>query len=65
MKRSPKYSVGCKVAYDGEDGCKCQGVVCRITEVGRECYHYTLKCENGKKCSLYEAKIIDGEKLIE
>ncbi|MBP5723038.1 MAG: hypothetical protein J6X18_05630 [Bacteroidales bacterium] len=65
MKKSPKYSVGCEVAYKSEDGCECQGSVCRITEIGKECFHYTLKCGNGKKCSLYEDKIIDKQELKE
>lgn len=65
MKKCPKYSVGCKVAYNDENGAKHEGCVKRIAEVGRECFHYTVECENGKKCLLCEAKLIDCEKLIE
>lgn len=65
MKKSPKYSVGCKVAYNDENGTKCQGSVCRIAEVGKGCFNYTVDCENGKRCMLPEAKIIESEKLNE
>ena len=57
MKNNPKYSVGCEVTYKSEDGCENKGNICRITEIGKECYQYTLKCGNGKKCSLYEWEI--------
>ena len=65
MNKSPKYSVGCKVAYNGENGCECQGSVCRITEVGRGCFYYTLECDNGERCMLYEGRIIETDKLNE
>lgn len=65
MKKSPKYSVGCKVAYQDENGMKCQGCVCRIAEVGRECFHYTVECENGRRCMLCEARLTETKELNE
>lgn len=65
MKKSPKYGVGSKVAYKDENGSKCEGCVYRIAEVGRECFHYGVDCEDGKKRFLYEAKLIETEKINE
>ena len=65
MKKSPKYSVGSEVAYKGEDGCEYSGSVCRIAEVGKEYFMYTLDCGDGKRHSLYEGKITNTRKINE
>lgn len=65
MKKSPKYGVGSKVVYKDENGSKFEGCVYRITEVGRGCFHYSVDCEDGKKRFLYEAKLIETEKINE
>lgn len=54
MTKSPKYSVGCEVAYKGEDGSQTRGRVNKIVEVGREVYLYGLDCNGFKPKWLYE-----------
>ena len=59
MNKNPKYSVGCSVVYQDENGTRNQGIVFRIAEVGRECFSYTVECKDGKMCFLSETKIIE------